>query len=73
MHRVQEELKELFVPTARCFKGFSILLLIWGVASLLICGLVPTIIKVHNPLPATNNGENGDLGIEGNIEPLLAA
>ena len=50
MQRAQEELKELFRPTARCFKGFSILLLIWGVASLILCALVPTIILVHNPI-----------------------
>lgn len=54
MQRFSDEVKEFFVPTARCFKGFSILLLIWGCASLLICGLVPTIIKVHNPVPVTS-------------------
>ena len=50
MQRAQEELKELFRPTAKCFKGFTILMLIWGLASLLICALVPTIILVHNPI-----------------------
>jgi len=51
MQKFQDEVKELFRPTTRCFKGFSILLTIWGIASLLICGIVPTIILVHNPLP----------------------
>jgi len=51
MNRVQKEIQEFYEPTARCFKGFSILLLIWGCASLLISALVPTIILVHNPLP----------------------
>lgn len=60
MHRVADEVKEFFVPTARCFKGFSILLAIWGCASLLICGLVPSIILVHNPLPKSQQ-YGGDL------------
>ena len=62
MQRAKEELKELFRPTARCFKGFTILLLIWGVASLLICALVPTIILLHNKLPQ---------GIENSADDVL--
>jgi hypothetical protein len=54
MQRIQKELKEFADPTARCFKGFSILLAIWGFASLLLCGLVPSIIFVHNPVPTTD-------------------
>ena len=47
MDVIRREAKELVKPTARCFKGLSILLAIWGVASLLICGLVPQIIFTH--------------------------
>jgi len=54
MQRIQKELKEFADPTARCFKGFSILLAIWGFASLLLCALVPAIIFVHNPVPTTD-------------------
>eukprot|EP00347_Sterkiella_histriomuscorum_P006950 403350818 len=46
-NRVRSEFQELKKPTARCFKGFAILLFIWGTASLLICGLVPAIIIAH--------------------------
>lgn len=68
MQRVQDELKEFFDPTARCFKGFSILLAIWGIASLLICGLVPTIILVHNPLPT----QYTYLNTTSNIQPVVS-
>ena len=73
MQRVQEEFKEFFKPTARCFKGFTILLAIWGLASLAICGLVPTIIKVHNPLPNSqkNSEFGGGSGGDVHIDPLL--
>ena len=61
MQRIQKELKEFADPTARCFKGFSILLAIWGFASLLLCGLVPAIIFVHNPVPTTDPMNKIDL------------
>lgn len=74
MQKFKEEVADFFVPTARCFKGFSILLVIWGCASLLICALVPTIIKVHNPLPNSMNTDfGGKNNTGGNIEPLAAA
>lgn len=47
MEVIKREARELFSPTAKCFKGMSILFMIWGVATLLICGLVPTIIFIH--------------------------
>jgi hypothetical protein len=71
MRRVKEEFSEFFKPTARCFKGFAILLFIWGVASLLISALVPTIVLVHNPLI---NQKNQDFGNGGDvIDPLILA
>lgn len=61
MEVIGREAKELFSPTAKCFKGMSILFAIWAVASLLICALVPTIIFIHLdqelpiiPTPTTN-------------------
>jgi hypothetical protein len=47
METIHREAKELFTPTARGFKGMTILFGIWGVACLLICGLVPQIIFTH--------------------------
>lgn len=47
MEVIRREVKELFIPTARCFKGMGILFFIWGIATLLICALVPTIIFSH--------------------------
>ena len=47
MQKLSEEWEELKKPTAKCFKGFAILLTIWGIATLLICALVPTIIFTH--------------------------
>jgi hypothetical protein len=47
MEVVRRELRELFKPTARCYKGFAILLAIWALGSLLICALVPPIIFAH--------------------------
>jgi hypothetical protein len=47
MDVIGREARELFSPTAKCCKGMSILFLIWAVATLLICGLVPTIIFIH--------------------------
>lgn len=47
MQAFRQELIELKKPTARCFKGISILMGIWAIASLLICALVPTIIFAH--------------------------
>ena len=73
MQRVADEVKEFFVPTARCFKGFSILLAIWGCASLLICGLVPSIILVHNPLPKSQYGGDFGEGQKGGVDPIVAA
>jgi hypothetical protein len=78
MQKISEELREFFLePTARCFKGFSILLMIWGCASLLICALVPTIIKVHNPLPNSKytdfGGDNGNGNNGGAIDPLTTS
>jgi hypothetical protein len=74
MQKFQDELKELFRPTTKCFKGFSILLTIWGLASLLICGIVPTIILVHNPLPGQANFiDSGNNGQGELIDPLIMA
>lgn len=47
MQRAREHWTELKKPTARCYKGFAILFAIWGIASLLICALVPAIIFAH--------------------------
>ena len=59
MEVLKREIKELFIPTARCFKGMAILFFIWGAASLLICALVPTIIfnslEMYPPTPAIQN------------------
>ena len=30
--------------TARCFKGFSILFVMWGVGALVVAGVVPAVI-----------------------------
>ena len=38
---------ELCRPTARCFKGLSILFALWGGAALLISIMSPTIIIIH--------------------------
>jgi hypothetical protein len=73
MQRLADEVKEFFVPTARCFKGFSIMLAIWGCASLLICGLVPSIILVHNPLPKSQYGGDFGEGQKGGVDPIVAA
>ncbi len=70
---MQSFTKELFRPTARCFKGFTVLLTIWGVASLLICGLVPSIILVHNPLPGQTTEYGGGSGGQVEyIDPMFA-
>lgn len=47
METIRREAKEMAKPTARCFKGMAILFAIWGVACLLICGLVPSIVFTH--------------------------
>lgn len=47
MEVIKREIKELFIPTARGFKGMAILFFIWAIAAFLICGLVPTIIFTH--------------------------
>jgi len=66
-----DEAKELLRPSARCFKGFSILLTIWGIASLLICGIVPTIILVHNPLTGAPSSAYGELPTGEYNDPLV--
>lgn len=68
MRRVKEEINEFLNPTARCFKGFAILLFIWGAASLVLSALVPTIILVHNPLTNNNNDINNGVNV---IDPLV--
>ena len=44
METIKKELKELFEPTARCFKGIGILFLIYAAAVLIISIFVPYII-----------------------------
>ena len=47
--KVNHELNEAFCkPTARCFKGISILTAMYSIVSLLICGIVGPLIKVHD-------------------------
>ena len=47
MQRVNKEVKEFFKPTARCYKGLTILCFIWSFALFLICALVPTLINTY--------------------------
>jgi hypothetical protein len=47
MERIRLEAKLLFAPEARCFKGMSILFIIWAMASILISGFVTSLIYVN--------------------------
>ena len=48
-YSVNHELKEIFCrPTARCFKGITILTAIYSLVCLLICGIIGPLIKVHD-------------------------
>ena len=46
--KVNHELDQIFCkPTARCFKGVSILTFIFALSCLLMAGIIPPVIKVH--------------------------
>ena len=46
---INHELNELFCkPTARCFKGISILTGMYATMCLLLCAIVGPLIKVHD-------------------------
>jgi len=47
--KVTHELDQAFCkPTARCFKGISILTALYSLVCLLICAIVGPLIKVHD-------------------------
>ena len=47
MEKINKELNEMFDPTERCFKGLSIVFLIYGSASLLALLIVSQITQAH--------------------------
>jgi hypothetical protein len=45
--QIAKDLKDLSKPSARCYKGLSILTAIWGFGTLVICAIVPALIFKH--------------------------
>jgi hypothetical protein len=50
-------------PTSRCFKGYTILFMIWAVACVLLGVMIPPIVKAHGGTKETGHTD-GDTAAE---------